>query len=60
MTILLAHSTSKYQPLDVGSYSSYKNNFRRYYRGKEGLYDLLFASINAFQCSFLPTKLQGA
>ena len=59
MIILPAHSTSKYQPLDVGIYSSYKDNFRRYYRGKGGLYNLLFASINAFQCSFLPTKIQG-
>ena len=59
MIILPAHSTSKYQPLDVGIYSSYKDNFRRYYRGKGGLYNLLFASINAFQCSFIPTKIQG-
>ena len=60
MIVLLEHSTSKYQSLDVGIYSSYKDNFRRYYRGKGGLYNLLFASINAFQCSFLPTKIQGA
>ena len=60
MIILPAHSTSKYQPLDVGIYSSYKDNFRRYYRGKGGLYNLLFSSINAFQCSFIPTKIQDA
>ena len=60
MIVLPAYSTSKYQPLDVGIYSSYKDNFRRYYRGKGGLYNLLFASINAFQCSFIPTKIQGA
>ena len=60
MIISPAHSTSKYQPLDVGIYLSYKDNFRRYYRGKGGLYNLLFASINAFQYSLLPTKIQGA
>ena len=60
MIVLPAHSTYKYQTLDVGIYSSYKDNFRRYYRGKGGLYNLLFASINAFECSFIPTKIQGA
>ena len=60
MIVLPVHSTSKYHPLDVGIYSFYKDNFRRYYRGKGGLYNLLFASINAFQCSFIPTKIQGA
>ena len=36
MIVLPAYSTSKYQSLDVGIYSSYKDNFRRYYRGKGG------------------------
>ena len=45
MIVLPVHSTSKYHPLDVGIYSSYKDNFRRYYRGKGGLYNLLFAQL---------------
>ena len=58
--ILPAHSTSKLQPLDVGIYASYKQKFRTFYKGKGGLYKLLYASKNAFQCSFFADNIRGA
>ena len=60
LLILPAHSTSKLQPLDVGIYSPYKQKFRTFYKGKGGLYHLLYASQNAVQCSFLSILIRKA
>ena len=37
LIIFPAHSTSKFQPLDVGIYASYKQKFRTFYKGKGGM-----------------------
>ena len=60
LLILPAHSTSKLQPLDVGIYSPYKQKFRTFYKGKGGLYNLLYASQKAVQCSFLSILIRKA
>lgn len=46
--VLPAHVTSVVQPLDVGIFGQYKEQFREYYK-KTGIYTLLQASIASFR-----------
>lgn len=49
MVVLPAHVTSVVQPLDVGIFAQYKQQFREFYKEKGGIYCLLQASIAAYK-----------
>jgi len=50
MLVLPAHVTSKHQPLDVGVFSSFKENYRKFSKDVEGgLYGKLEAAGDAFR-----------
>ena len=61
MVVLPAHVTSKFQPLDVGVYSSYKNKYRELVKKvKGGVYGSLYASVSAFHVATMPMNIFNA
>ena len=61
MVVLPAHVTSKFQPLDVGVYSSYKNKYRELVKKvKGGVYGSLYVSMSAFHVATMPMNIFNA